>query len=601
MDEHRPLTLAHITHEAIHHLGGIGTVLEGLHCAPAFAAGVERSILVGPLPYPDASVADPLHRLGEFAVRCHYSGPDSHDPEGLSALLRPVEWAFGTPIVYGTRRFHAPGTRETHAEVLLIDVSRPNRERTDAFKWQLFDRYGVDSRPYENSWDYEEYTRLAEPAYHALAALLGARPSRPAVVVAHEFMGLPTALRCAADRRRFRTVFHAHECSTARRLVESLPGHDLAFYPAMSAAMRAGHSIESVFGSQADFARHALVSRSHHLDGVLAVGPQTADELRFLSPEMAAAPVRIAYNGVPAEKLTPQAKRAARGRVDAWLHAVTGRRFDYLITHVTRPVVSKGLWRDGKILAALAPLLAERKKTAAYILLTCGAPIRSFDQASAMASEYRWPDAHREGYPDLDGPETHIWQTLSSLVRNAAGPASPAAVHPIMVNQFGFSRERLGPAAPADLTVADLRRAADAELGPAVYEPFGIAPLEPLHAGAVCLVSTASGCLGLAERAMQAEKLTEADCPILLRADLIGAAPRRDPISLVHMSAHERDEIENQVCRRLAHELARRLPADDAARDRALALGQRLAARMSWDAVAASDFLPAVRAAAATA
>ena len=41
-------TLAHVTHEAVEQIGGIGTVLEGLMTSPVYQAQVRRSILVGP-------------------------------------------------------------------------------------------------------------------------------------------------------------------------------------------------------------------------------------------------------------------------------------------------------------------------------------------------------------------------------------------------------------------------------------------------------------------------------------------------------------------------------------------------------------------------
>ena len=33
-------------------------------------------------------------------------------------------------------------------------------------------KYGIDSRLFESGWDFEEWCRLADPAYHALCALL---------------------------------------------------------------------------------------------------------------------------------------------------------------------------------------------------------------------------------------------------------------------------------------------------------------------------------------------------------------------------------------------------------------------------------------------
>jgi hypothetical protein len=598
-------TVVHVTHEAVDHLGGIGTVLAGLITSDRYRAAVSRSILVGPLPWPDRATHDPKTRLGEHASACLYSGPDRHDPHNLGAILQPVEWAFGTRIVYGTRTFARPGDEAVHtdAEVLLIDVSNPDRARLAMLKWWLFEHHRIESNRYEHSWDFEEYTRLAGPAYHAVSALLGNAAS-PAVLIAHEFMGVPTALRASADRARFRTLFHAHECSTGRRLTEEHPAMDAAFYPAMNGAMKRGQSVGEVFNDQSAHPRHALISRTHVLDGVMAVGPETADELRFLSPQMRESRTRVVYNGLPARKVTLAEKQRSRSLVDAWLKKTLGFTPDYLVTHVTRPVPSKGLWRDLTLCRHLVKRLAESGKSAVYLLLTAAAPTRTRAQVEDMTGRYRWPVAHQEGFPDLVGPETDLYHQMQSFNVHVDGASrkdgAPRPVTALLVNQFGFSAERLGSAAPAELTTADLRRAADAELGMSTYEPFGIAQLEPLHAGAICVTSTVCGCMGLVRRAMKTAGMES--CDVVIPADFISqtrlpppdGTPITDPLSL---TAKQREAIEDVVCARLADELAKRLPRSDADRERLLKQGQTLAPLMSWDAVVESDFMPAVEAA----
>ena len=600
-----PLTAIHITHEATEHMGGIGTVLEGLATSPVFQRAVSRNIFVGTLGYPDRRVADPLERLGEHATDCYYSGPDHHDPCGMGAFLRPIEWAFEVRIVYGRRAFADRG--DGHAgtgELLLIDVSNPCRERLGAFKWFLHERFHIDSLRYESDWSYEEWCRLAEPAYHALCALLahpapgsGIAPTQgPAVVFSHEFMGMCTALRCTTDRARFRTLFHAHECSTARRIVEHLPGHDVVFYPAMREAAAKGRFVEDVFGDQHDFARHALVCNTHRLDAVLAVGNETAEELRFLSPAMATGPVVTAYNGLPAPRVTVEQKLDSRRRVLAYLHTLLGFTPDYLITHVTRPVVSKGLWRDHALCTALAPHLQKMGKRAVYLLLTCGAVPRGDADTQRMAASHNWPARHAFGYPDLDGPEVGIYEEMMAAYGLPLSPVpshqSPAPwVVPLLVNQFGFTKSRLGGVAREALSMADLRRASDCELGMSVYEPYGIAHLEALHAGAICIPSSVCGCLGAAQRALTDLNMSAADCPILLPADFThaAAAEHADPRAF---TTEQRRTVENAVCQRMAAILAARLPKDDSQRAAYLATGQRIALKMGWDEVCARDIVP---------
>ncbi len=589
------INLVHVTHEGWEQMGGIGTVLQGLITSRPLKDKVARNILLGPLPYADRQVSDPKHRLGEHAIKCIYSGMDNHDPDGLGAKLRPIEWAFGTRIVYGTRWFETPGDSthaRTEAELLLIDVMQPNKERLGGMKYLLAEKFGIDSMRYERGWDFEEWVRLADPAYHALVALLP-ESITPTWVIGHEFMGVPTALRCSMDRRRFRTAFHAHECSTGRRIVENLPGHDVAFYPAMRAAAEAGMFVGEVFGDQSEYSRHALVSRTYHLDAVLAVGQETAEELRFLSPEMKRGPVKVCYNAVPAAKLTRTEVRRSREMMDKYLQNVLGYRPDYVFTHVTRPVPSKGIWRDNMTMRALAPMLAREGKTAAYLLLTCGATPRTTEQVTELARHHKWPADHHHWGADLAGPESDIYRQMTETQTSidAACPAAgrPPVIRLVMVNQFGWSASRLGPACPPEMTFDDLRRATDLEFGLSVYEPFGISPLEPLHAGALCAISTVSGCCGLVKRALG--ELHMESTRLVLPVDFTVADAGARIRDLVAMTSQERERHELDACGKLATEIFKRLPRSEADREAMLAEGQKLATQMGWDAVAEREFL----------
>ena len=42
----------------------------------------------------------------------------------------------------------------------------------------------------------------------------------------------------------------------------------------------------------------------------------------------------------------------------------------------------------------------------------------------------------------------------------------------------------------------DIRKGSDVEFGQSIYEPFGIAQLEPLTFGAICVFSNVCGCAG---------------------------------------------------------------------------------------------------------
>jgi glycosyltransferase involved in cell wall biosynthesis len=576
-------TLAHVTHEAVEHLGGIGTVLQGLITSPVYQQHVGRTILVGPC---QTHVAvDPTKRLGEEGTVL-YSSVDEIDEVGIGARLRPIEWSFNVKLVYGRRRFRIPGDdhRTGEADVLLIDVFNISRDRLARFKFRLHETFGVDSMRYDRHWDYEEYVRLAEPAFYALNVLLSEQ-ELPCVLLSHEFMGMPAALKCILDgQHNFRTIFHAHECATARHLVEHHPGHDTMFYNVLRQARAQGLYVEDVFGDLSAYFRHALISRSHCCDAVMAVGDYTAEEMHFLGSHFDHHDIELVYNGVPAFPVTLEQRNASRGMLADYSEKLLDDRPDVLMTHVTRPVISKGLWRDIKVCHHLDRRFAETGRTGVLYILTTGGGVRRPQDVRQMEQEYGWPRDHREGYPDLVGPEVDLWRMAEAF------NAEHEHVQVVLVNQFGWSPERIGRRLPKDMDIADLRRAADVEFGMATYEPFGISPLEPLGSGAVCVISNVCGCEGFVEWATGGEPT-----PNVLVADFTRLPAERSIEELKHMGRGERDAIEDLETDRIAAALIDRIPATDEARQKLIDAGQQLVRQMGWDQVVERKLLPVLR------
>jgi len=579
-----PFTLAHVTHEAVKKMGGIGTVLEGMMTGAVYQSAVRRSILVGPMG--GHHFESPLCRLGPH-VNVRYSSADHIDFDGLGRKFHPIQWAFGVHIAYGIRTYEKNGhSRDGSAEVLLIDVSNPNREQLAIFKMRLWNEFGIDARRYEHDWGFEEYCRLAEPAYYALSAIIPTN-ELPCIILSHEFMGLCTALKAVMDGGdAFRTIFHAHECATARRLVEHQPGHDSAFYNMMRQAAAEGLFVEDVFGDQSGFMRHALISRAHELDAIIAVGDPTAEEMRFLNPETRDGRVQLVYNGLPTFFSEAGEEAHSRRLMDEWAQRVIGYRPDVLMTHVARPVISKGFWRDLKVLSHLEPMLGAEGRTGLLIILTCGAPPRSIEQANRMAREYGWPWHHRDGYPDLAGPEIE----LHLLVKHFN--AGHTNIKVMLVNQFGWSRETLGDAAAEGMSFTTLRQAADVEFGQSVYEPFGIAQFEPLGSGAICVASSVCGCVTSYQHVLERLGPAGKDFKNVIVAEYTVLDRPMSIDELRAMTQQQRDKIEERVAAEVAAELFARLPRNEADAARLLKTGGELADGMSWDTVMAEGMIP---------
>lgn len=434
---------------------------------------------------------------------------------------------------------------------------------------------------YESAWDYEEYVRIAVPAYHALVALLR-RSEMPCVLFAHEFMGLPTAFKAIMDgESQFRTIFHAHECATARRLVENHVGHDTRFYNLLERAQNDGQFVEDVFGDQSDSFRHALISKAHLCDGIIAVGDYTAREMHFLGEHFDHHLIDMVYNGVPASDVSMDQKSASRDMLCDYSETLLGFRPDVLMTHVTRPVISKGLWRDGLVCEALDEKFGREGITGVLYILTSAGGTRRPQDIRSMESEYGWPRQHRAGYPDLVGPELDInlmVETFNARHRN---------IQLVLVNQFGWNHQRIGQRLPRDMDIADLRRATDIEFGMATYEPFGISPLEPLGSGALCVISNVCGCKGFVDFVTDGHGIDN-----VIVADFTTLDHDITYMDLLHLSHGARDYIEHRECASIADVIMQRLPLNHSDRQQLLASGQAIVDKLGWDAVLQNKMLP---------
>jgi len=476
-------SVVHVTHEAVQKIGGIGAVLQGLFTSPAYLDVIRRNILVGPFWPMDTTGEKRLGSSGEVL----YSSMDQLYRSPLASRFREIEQQFGVGIVYGRRKFidKATGVVST-PEVLLFDVSRFDEKKLAQWKYELWKQFGIESSRYESTWDFEQYVRLAPPAIAALHALGASGTTDPCVVLSHEYMGLPTALAAVmeADRSNFRSIFYAHEVATMRRLVEGHPGHDTMFYNVMRAAMAQGLYVEDVFGNQSGYYRHALLKAARFCDAIFAVGDYVLKEIRFLGADFVHVDSQIAYNGVPCWKLDLAEKKASREKLRAYCNNLLGYEPDYVFTHVTRLVPSKGLWRDMRVLEHLEPILRKRNESAILFTLSTEVPGRRPDDIRRMEQHYHWPVVHREGLPDLSHGEAVYYQAVQEFNARARN------IKVVFVNQFGWEPKLSGARMPAGMEFMDIRKGSDAEFGQSIYEPFGIAQVEPISFGGICVFSS---------------------------------------------------------------------------------------------------------------
>ncbi len=577
--------LVHVTHEAGVKVGGIGAVLNGLLGARAYNQAVGRTIVVGPYNVAHreemARLFAPGNKLRLLYARDRGVALVS---QSLYEAFRRIEDAFRVEILYGLRPFGG-----VEHEILLVNVSHIDQDRIAPFKYSLWDRFGLDVARYEHDAEFRLFVDLAEPAYAAIYHLAQETPGRR-VILAHEWMGAPLTLAALSrDAAMWRTFFYAHEVATARLLVEEHPGHDTRFYNVLRLALEEGRSMSDLFGPQDHFFKHALLTRAALFDGVLAVGDLVIDELRFADRAFAHKPIHLVYNGVPSARISLEEKKRSRGLLQQYAHNLLDFTPDFIFTHVTRFVLSKALWRDIRVLDHLDRIFHRAGKTAVFFILSSAEPAgRSPEQIFRWEQEYGWPVGHRADNGDLLGLEADFFfHVLEPFNRRSR------AIKGVLVNQFGWSRDRCGRRMPEEMNFMDLRMGSDVEFGQSIYEPFGIAQVEPLSFGALCVPSNVCGAVGFVKRAAaDFESL-----PNLIVADYVTPPPdwvygrAEDALGI---DQYARDLIEIRRSKRVAEAIAMRLPLTDEEMQALLDSGRRAGERMSWEVVVQEYLLPAL-------
>jgi len=568
--------VTHITHEAVQKIGGIGAVLQGLLTSSNYQKNIDRTILIGPILSSETGSA----RLGKGG-KVLYSSLDDINKVDFSDAFRSIEEKYNVALVYGHRPFKN-GDETVFHEVLLIEASYINQDEENRFKGELFKRFGIESDRYEGSWEYEQYLRIAEPGYDALEVLLGNNEQDRCFVISHEFMGMPFVLKAIIKRdSRIKTIFYAHEVATVRKIVEGHPGHDTMFYNVLDAGLARGEYLEEIFGSQDNFFKNVLIKASKHCDKIFAVGDSVVKELRFLDKGLRDKEIDLVYNGIPAFKLSVEEKIDSQNKLKTYANTLLNFTPDYVMTHVTRLVKSKGIWRDLRVLEHLERLLGANKKSAVlFILSTEIGTGRPGADIYRMESEYGWPVNHKIGYPDLVGAEIDLYEAVEMFNKNSR------AIKIVFVNQFGWSQERCGNAMPADMEFIDIRKGSDVEFGQSIYEPFGIAQVEPLSFGAICVISNVCGCRGFVERVSNGKDLSNvivANYTQIKRQDLVVE-------NLISIGQKERDEIEANNSWEVAARLIGLLHHSKEEMASMIESGYEVGRQMSWEIISEKYF-----------
>ena len=145
---------------------------------------------------------------------------------------------------------------------------------------------------------------------------------------------------------------------------------------------------------------------------------------------------------------------------------------------------------------------------------------------------------------------------------------------------------------PGDMEFMDIRKGTDVEFGQSIYEPFGIAQLEPLTFGGICVFSSVCGCLGFLRDVAGPENVKNAIVADYTDLDIADYVDIED---LMQIDRSMRDRIEASQSEKLAMQICSRLPKDQSEIESMLKTGYELAKNMSWEVVVNNYLLNSVR------
>ena len=145
---------------------------------------------------------------------------------------------------------------------------------------------------------------------------------------------------------------------------------------------------------------------------------------------------------------------------------------------------------------------------------------------------------------------------------------------------------------PADMEFMDIRKGSDVEFGQSIYEPFGIAQLEPLTFGGICVVSNICGCAGFLQDIADGE-----DVRNVIIADYTNLDNRSfvDIEALLQIDRSVCNQIEASESEKVAMQIVRRLAKNESEIENMIQTGYSLAKNMSWETVVKNYLLSSLQ------
>ena len=144
---------------------------------------------------------------------------------------------------------------------------------------------------------------------------------------------------------------------------------------------------------------------------------------------------------------------------------------------------------------------------------------------------------------------------------------------------------------PADMEFMDIRKGSDAEFGQSIYEPFGIAQVEPISFGGICVFTNVCGCAASSIRPTDGRPT-----PNVIVADYTDLPEQiaSRPSSSWPSASRSATKSSMPLPESSPAGIGRPPAAHPAEFEHFIERGYALASRMSWDVVAKQYVLPGI-------
>ncbi|MBI9016171.1 MAG: glycosyltransferase [Phycisphaerae bacterium] len=526
-----------------------GPVLDGILSSGIYQQHIYRDIIISPITNHKKATKDII----DDSYQVLYSSRDNLRKHPYSRNFAEVEEKFGVSIIFGHRNLISHDNQtatgdKTHVEFVLIDVSEAAPSPVNALKAWMYDEFGIESNRYEANKDYDLYVKLAPAALAVTRAMDACHPDNPAIMISHDVSGMPTILAAVLDPlASFKTVLWAHEVPTVSDIIQQYPGHDTMFCNIMQWAKANDYFLSDVFGPQDYSYKHKLFCAARHCDNIIAVSQRVADHIRFLEPQMKYQEIDVAPDGLPCRIITLHQKLQCKINAQQFSQNLLGYCPDHIFTHFANTHTTKGCWRDLRVLYHLEQIFAKQHKTAVLFII---------------------------GTENCDSQFRTCIQQFND--RNHK-------IKILYINQRNYATD--------SLDTLDIKIASDLEFGQSIYEPFGLAQLQALSFGSLCIPTNVCGCLELINKIFNGT----------LPANVISAnytalcGQTLGKNSLLHLNQNQRDNIEEAISINIAGQIAKKLPTDHQQLQKLLDIGHKIIEYANWDNIIEKHHLKAIR------